>query len=120
MYLGDARKMRWAKLQRMLTTEGIEELLDLHQADAMASDGNLADVEYCRSLLTQPLEELDPAQLLTGHDLIRHGVPQGKIYKLILEKVRDAQLEKLVRNKREALALVDQLLEAGLDEQTGD
>src|SRR5688572_24455510 len=93
MYLGEARKMRWAKLQRMLTTDGIDELLDLHEADALASDGNLAEVEYCRSLLEQSPEELNPAQILTGHDLIRHGVPQGKHYKYLLDKVRDAQLE---------------------------
>ena len=48
-----------------------------------------------------------PLQLLTGHDLIRHGVPQGKHYKLLLDRVRDAQLEKTIRSKKDALALVD-------------
>jgi poly(A) polymerase len=110
MYLGEARKMRWAKLQRMLTTEGIEELLDLHEADALASDGNTAEIDYCRQLLAQSPDELNPLQLLTGHDLIRHGVPQGKHYQWLLERVRDAQLEKTIRSKRDALALVDRLL----------
>jgi poly(A) polymerase len=114
MYLGEARKMRWAKLQRMLTTEGIEELLDLHEADALASDGITADIDYCRQLLRQPPEELNPSQLLTGHDLLRHGVPQGKHYKWLLERVRDAQLEKTIRSKRDALALVDRLLAEGV------
>jgi poly(A) polymerase len=113
MYLGEARKMRWAKLQRMLTAEGIEELLDLHEADALASDGNTADIDYCRQLLKQPQEELNPTQLLTGHDLLRHGVPQGRHYKWLLEQVRDAQLEKTIRSKRDALALVDRLLAEG-------
>jgi poly(A) polymerase len=116
MYLGAARSMRWAKLQRMLTTEGIEELLDLHEADALASDGNTADVDYCRELLKQPIEDLNPAQLLTGHDLLRHGVPRGKHYKWLLERVRDAQLEKTIRSKRDALALVDRLLAEGIKE----
>jgi poly(A) polymerase len=114
MYLGEARKMRWAKLQRMLTRDGIAELLDLHEADALASDGDTADVDYCRQLLTQPPEELNPSQLLTGHDLIRHGVPQGKHYQYLLDRVRDAQLEKLVRTKRDALAMVDRLLAEGI------
>jgi poly(A) polymerase len=117
MYLGEARNMRWAKLQRMLTQEGIEELLDLHEADALASDGNTADIEYCRQLLKQPPEELNPSQLLTGHDLLRHGVPQGKHYKWLLERVRDAQLEKTIRGKRDALALVDRLLAEGIQEE---
>lgn len=114
MYLGEARKMRWAKLQRMLTSDGIAELLDLHEADALASHGNTADVDYCRQLLAQPPEELNPSQLLTGHDLIRHGVPQGKLYHYLLERVRDAQLDKHVRTKREALAMVDRLLAEGV------
>jgi poly(A) polymerase len=114
MYLGEARKMRWAKLQRMLTTEGIEELLDLHEADALASDGNTAEIDYCRERLKQPLEELNPSQLLNGHDLIRHGVPPGEHYKWLLERVRDAQLEKAIRSKRDALALVDRLLAEGI------
>lgn len=114
MYLGHARQMRWAKLQRMLTTEGIDELLDLHEADALASDGDTSQVDYCRELLRQPPEELNPAQLLSGHDLIRHGVPQGKHYKELLDQVRDAQLEKTIRSKRDALALVDRLMAEGL------
>ena len=114
MYLAEARKMRWAKLQRVLVTDGIEELLALHEADARASGGDTADIDYCRRLLLQPPEELSPPQLLTGHDLIRHGVPQGKIFQVLLEKVRDAQLEKTVRNKHEALELVDRLMTEGL------
>lgn len=114
MYLGQARRMRWAKLQRTLTEPGIEELLDLHEADARASGSDLDDVDYCRQLLNRPPEELNPAQLLTGHDLIRHGVPQGPQYHWLLDQVRDAQLERQIRTKREALALVDRLLAGGL------
>lgn len=114
MYLAEARKMRWAKLQRMLIAERIEELLALHEGDARASGRGTADIDYCRQLLLQPPEELSPPQLLTGHDLIRHGVPQGKIYHVLLERVRDAQLEKTVRTKREALELVDRLLAEGI------
>jgi poly(A) polymerase len=117
MYLGKARKMRWAKLQRMLTTEGIEELLDLHEADALASDGDTAEIDYCRDLLKQPPDELNPAQLLNGHDLIRHGVPPGKHYQWLFERVRDAQLEKAIRSKRDALALVDRLLADGVPDE---
>jgi poly(A) polymerase len=115
-YLAAARQMRWAKLQRMLTTPGIEELLDLHEADALASSRDTADVDYCRELLRLPPEELNPPALLSGHDLIRHGLKPGKEFQLLLEKVRDAQLERRIRSKRDALALVDQLRAAGFEE----
>lgn len=115
MYLGQARQMRWTKLQRMLTSLGIEELLDLHEADALASTGDTADVDYCRQLLALPPQELNPPALLTGHDLIRHGLKPGKDFQELLERVRDAQLEKRIRSKRDALALVDELLKARPD-----
>ena len=34
---------------------------------------------YCRSLLAQPREVLDPPPLLTGDDLLAHGVPAGPV-----------------------------------------
>jgi len=113
MALGHAKQLRWAKLQRLLTADGIEELLDLHQADALATTGDLSQIDYCRQVLTQPVEELRPQPILTGHDLIRHGVPRGALYQDLLARVYDAQLEKTVRNKREALALVDELIAQG-------
>ncbi len=110
MYLGLARQMRWAKLQRMLTQHGIEELLALHEADALASSGDTSHVTYCRECLRRPVEELSPQPLISGHDLIRHGVSAGPRFQELLNQVYDAQLEKRVRTKREALTLVDQLV----------
>ena len=121
MYLSHAREMRWAKLKRILVHPAIDDLLELHRADALATDGDLSQVEYCRQLLHElPEEELNPPRLLTGHDLIRRGVPQGPVYHQVLEAVRDAQLEGRVRSKKKALALVDELLaRKGADESAG-
>ena len=47
--------------------------------------------------------------LLTGDDLIRHGLKPGEKFKEILESVRDAQLEGNIRSFDEALALVNRL-----------
>jgi poly(A) polymerase len=113
-YLSCARQMRWATLQRTLTHAGVAELLDLHEADALASTGDTADVEYCRHLLQMPLEDFNPPALVTGHDLIRHGLSPGKQFQRLLDLVRDAQLEKRIRSKRDALALVDELLRDGV------
>jgi poly(A) polymerase len=117
MALGQAKQLRWAKLQRILTSDGIDELLDLHQADALATTGDTSQVEYCRTVLTQPEEELRPQPLLSGHDLIRHGVTPGALYQELLARVYDAQLEKTIHSKREALALVDRLI---LEQSPGD
>ncbi|HVX10742.1 MAG TPA: CCA tRNA nucleotidyltransferase [Pirellulales bacterium] len=105
-----AEAMPWPRLQRLLISPGIEELLSLHAAIADAGGHDPAHVDYCRRRLQVSPEELDPAPLLTGDDLIRHGVPQGKRYKTLLDAVRDAQLEQQIHDRDEALALVDRLL----------
>jgi poly(A) polymerase len=114
-----ARQMKWSQLQPLLVSEGIQDLLALHSAlaaatrgDASSSETSLMEpsaVEHCRELLKLPDEKLDPAPLLTGDDLIAHGVPRGKLYQTLLRAVRDAQLEGEIATHTEAMALVDRL-----------
>jgi tRNA nucleotidyltransferase/poly(A) polymerase len=108
--LDAARQLKWSKLQRILICEGIDELLELHAARARADGRDASDLEYCREKLRLPGEELDPRPLVTGYDLIQHGVPQGPQYAALLEQVRDAQLDGEVATKEEALKLVDRLV----------
>ena len=105
--LGDARVMRWSTLQPILIADGIDDLLALREA---ASPG-CKEVAYCRSLLEQPRDVLDPAPLITGDDLLAHGVPAGPRYRHLLWRVRAAQLDEEIHTKDEALNLVDQLLQ---------
>jgi poly(A) polymerase len=111
--LCDARAKPWPRLQRLLIAEGIDELLDLHAADLAALGRGTDPIVYCRQLLQRPSEELNPPPLITGHDLIRHGVPRGKVYQALLDRVRDAQLDHRVDSAAAALALVDELLASG-------
>lgn len=108
--LNDARNLPWSKLQPLLTTPGIEELLDLHDAEAMTSGGDTSQTDHCRGLLELPAEELNPPPLVDGHDLLRHGVPQGPQIKRLLTSIREAQLDKKIQSTSDALALADQLL----------
>jgi poly(A) polymerase len=109
--LADARTMRTSKLKTLLVHPGIRELLDLHRADALASSHSSDHVDYCEALLQEwSGEVLDPPPLLTGHDLMRQGVPQGPLYKHLLDAVRDAQLDGAIETTKEALGLVDHFL----------
>ena len=72
-----------------------------------------ADVEFCRQRLQWPTERLDPPPLLSGDDLLAHGVPKGSVYRELLSAVRDAQLLGEIHTPAEALALVDRLVRAG-------
>jgi poly(A) polymerase len=107
-YLGEAKKLRESKLKRILAEPGIEELLVLHRADALASYGDTQQIDYCEYYLkNQPSGPINPPPLVTGHDLTRHGLTPGPQFSLILDAVREAQLDGLVNSKREALDWID-------------
>ncbi|MEE8451335.1 MAG: CCA tRNA nucleotidyltransferase [Thermoguttaceae bacterium] len=111
--IGDAQSMPWSRLQPILIAPGIEDLLALNEAAAEAGiDAGVGadEVAYCRELLEQPDDQLDPPPLLTGDDLIAHGIPSGPKYRILLEHVRADQLDGSIETKAEALALVDRLL----------
>jgi tRNA nucleotidyltransferase/poly(A) polymerase len=101
-----APRLDWPKLQRILTHDGIAELLALQEAIAGTSDPVLA---FCRERLAWPVEQLNPRPLLDGSTLIHHGLTPGPHFSDLLERVRDAQLNGEISSQEEALALVDRL-----------
>lgn len=114
--LRQARQMRWSALQRLLVADGIEDLLLLEEATMLARSADASHVAWCRSLVEQPREVLDPPPLLTGDDLVAHGLEPGPVYRMLLERVRDAQLDGEIHDRAGALELVDRLLETMKDQ----
>jgi poly(A) polymerase len=107
-YLREARTLRDSTLKQILAEPGIEDLLELHRALALASTGNTEHVDYCRYYLkVQPAGPINPPPLITGHDLVNHGLEPGPQFAIILKQLREAQLEGLVQSQREALDWVD-------------
>jgi tRNA nucleotidyltransferase/poly(A) polymerase len=106
-----ATALPWPRLQRILIAPRIAELLDYVEAVAAVLDGTTAAVDHCRRLLLLPADQLDPQPLINGDDLKRAGIPPGPKYKVILESVRDAQLEGKVASFDTALALARQMAE---------
>jgi len=106
--LEHAGKLRESTLKRILASPGIEELLALHRAAALATTGKAEHVAYCEHYLRdQPTGPINPPPLLTGDDLKRHGLKPGAHFAVILERLRDAQLERRVNDKRQALEWLD-------------
>ena len=109
-YLCDAPSMRLSKLKPMLVHPGIGELLALHRADSRAARRGLDHIEFCENLLrTAPPEWLNPAPLLTGDELLQMGLQAGPQFKVILDGVREAQLEGTIKDRDEAIRLVEEL-----------
>lgn len=107
-YLGEAKRLRESKLKRILAMPGIEELLALHRADALASFGECSHIEYCEYYMqAEPTGPINPPPLVTGHDLVRHGLTPGSHFASLLDQIREAQLDRIVNSKREALEWLD-------------
>ena len=112
-YLGEAKRLRESKLKRILAHPGIHDLLALHRADALASTGDTSQVDYCEDYLkTEPTGPIDPPPLLTGHDLARLGLTPGPLFAKLLEAVREAQLDGVVKSKREAIEWVQRRVQS--------
>jgi poly(A) polymerase len=116
--LCDARQMRASKLKPILAHPGIRDLLALHRADAQASGRSTDHVEYCEHLLDTWV--LDPDPLLTGEDLKALGIPQGRLYKTLLDAAREAQLDGTITTREEAVALVLRLWRGESGQSPGD
>jgi len=101
-----SQTLPWPVLQRILTHEGSTELMSLYEAVAGPDDPALA---LCRDRLAWPAERLNPPPLVTGGDLIDHGLQPGKEFSLLLEQIRDAHLDGEIATRDEALALADRL-----------
>lgn len=107
MRFGRVHQMRESKLKRMLRMDRFYEHLELHRLDCSSSHGNLENYDFAKSKLEElPPEELRPARLLTGRDLIEAGYKPGPDFTRMLEAAEDAQLEARIHSKEEALELV--------------
>lgn len=109
------REMRSSKLQRFLSKPDFQELLELHRADALGSDGNLDSYEFCieqrKLLAVQHGGEYAPPLLASGDDLIALGLKPGPRFRELLEELRDEQLEGRVNSREQALGFLKQKAE---------
>ena len=99
-----ALDMRLSTLKRFLREDGIEELLELTRIDALSSSGDLRHYQFCKDRLDQlDEEEIRPAPLVRGSDLIEMGFKPGPMFAEILRQVEDQQLGGELGSREEAL-----------------
>ncbi len=98
--LEKADQIPWPQLQRLLVHQGAEELVAL--AAATWGDDHLG-IQECRRRLAMPTEELNPEPLLSGKDLIAHGISPSPQFGRLLEHIRDEQLLGNITTPQQAL-----------------
>ncbi|MCC6713537.1 MAG: CCA tRNA nucleotidyltransferase [Candidatus Dadabacteria bacterium] len=105
----DVFHMRKSTLKRFVRMPDFEEHMALHRADCLASHGMLDAYDFVMEKLEEfrlADEEIKPAPLITGKDLIRMGYEPGPVFKEILSLVEEAQLEGEIKDPGEAENLV--------------
>lgn len=111
LYFKDAQKMRLNKLKRLFANEGYPELAELCRIDALSSCGDLSDYHYCQEMVSKlSHEEVKPKPLITGHDLIAMGLKPGPVFKDILTKIEDEQLDGNLTTRKAAIEEVRTLI----------
>ena len=111
MRFKDVFKMRLSTLKRFLALPHFDEHLELHRLDCLCSNGHIDSYHFVQQKLREfSAEELRPARLLTGLDLIEAGYRPGPAFGPALEAVETAQLEGEVKTKEHALAVAQVLL----------
>ena len=103
-------KMKKAKWRRILDYEYFPLELELHRIDCISSNGLMGNY----NLLLERYRECDEndevkiAPLINGKDLINLGFKPGVIFKEIIEKITEKQLNELISSKNEAIKFIEE------------
>jgi putative nucleotidyltransferase with HDIG domain len=107
MRFGDVEKMKESTLKRFFRLPHFDEHLALHRLDCLSSHGDLRLYEFAKQRRDElPEEEVRPALLVTGRDLISAGYQPGPHFKEMLAIAEDAQLEGRIHTRDEGLNLI--------------
>ena len=103
----DVFKMKKSTLKRFIGMPHFEEHMALHLADCQASHGITKAYDFIMEKFDEfEDEEIKPAPLLSGKELIEMGYNPGPLFTEILNFVEEAQLEGNIQSSDEAKQLV--------------
>ncbi len=107
MRFKDVRQMKESTLKRFLQRETFDTELEQHRIDCLASHGDLTNWRFLRKKIKcLSREQIKPAPLLSGKDLLGLGYAEGPLIGKILRAVEESQLEGNLSDKDDALRWV--------------
>lgn len=105
-------RMRESTLKRFMRQPDFDSHMELHRLDCLSSHGSLENYAFVRRKQEEvPPEQLKPAPLLTGRELIAAGYRPGPIFGIVLREIEDAQLEGRISTAVEALEMARRKLD---------
>jgi poly(A) polymerase len=110
MKFKDVPQMKASTRKRFVRLNRFDEHLELHRLDCLSSHRKLDNYDFVQKYIREtPAEQIRPARLLTGDDLLDMGFPPGPSFKRMLDAVEEAQLNDLIRTREEAIELLKSL-----------
>lgn len=105
----DVFNMKKSTLKRFIGMPYFEEHMALHLADCQASHGITKAYDFIMKKFDEfEDEEIRPAPLLTGKELIEMGYKPGPLFSEILHFIEEAQLEGEINSSEEAKQAVSE------------
>jgi tRNA nucleotidyltransferase/poly(A) polymerase len=102
-----ARQMSVASLKRFFRLNRFEDHVELARIHLMTAGEDLADLDYVqRKRAEWTDQDISPKLLITGDDLVAAGFTPGPLFKEILTRVEDEQLEERLTDREQALEFV--------------
>lgn len=107
MRFKDVRQMRESTLKRFMRKDTFKTELEQHRIDCRASHGDLSNWRFLRRKQKEfGSEDLRPAPLVSGKDLLEAGYTEGPAIGQALRKIEELQLEGRLKSRQEALEWV--------------
>lgn len=100
-----AEQFKWSQLQPLLIDRDRDIALCTAQIRVATEHASPQGIERCLAAIALPPDQLDPPPLLSGNDLLDRGVATGPIFRTILQRVREAQLDGEITTRDQALQL---------------
>lgn len=108
--IAHAAGMSQAQLKRLAVHEEFPALLHLERTYARVAGESEAPFQRIDQFLAEtPAERINPPELIDGRTLIELGYRPGRLFKILLDAVRTAQLNDEISTKEEAIKLVGRL-----------
>ena len=109
----DVPNMKKSTLRRLMARPTFADELELHRLDCRASHGKLDNYVLLLDKMAEfAAEPVMPPPLLTGHDLMSMGIPEGPEIGRLLGMIQERQLEGEINTREEALETVRNELKA--------
>jgi len=101
------RTMNTGTLKKFIRVPRFDDYLSLERTCRSASDADLEDYKFTQEKLRAwTPEDISPAPLITGEDLIAMGFAPGPLFKEVLSVVEDEQLEGRLMDRNAVMKFV--------------